>query len=166
MHDNSSALMRSLKGFRRSTPFPLWAIANDVVFDVLMYWPFCVLETVTDQINEVPDLSNGARALAAGGKCSWPLAGFGHLLGSLAVLKQSAIANAKCNRIILETATSHLWRYRVMAHRLLMVRTAARQDGNDATSAPAVAASTSGLPGGCTGRKMPTKQNGTYGHPW
>jgi hypothetical protein len=99
MHDSSSALMRSLKGSTLNTIPALRAIANDVVFDVLMYLTpaFCeaVLETVTEQINELyqtfllvhPDF------LAAGGKCSLA----GHSLGSvicwdlLAVLKQSQI---------------------------------------------------------------------------
>jgi hypothetical protein len=101
MHDSSSALMRSLKGSTLNTIPALRAIANDVVFDVLMYLTpaFCeaVLETVTEQINELyqtfqvvhPDF------LPVGGKCSLA----GHSLGSvicwdlLAVLKQSNIAS-------------------------------------------------------------------------
>jgi DDHD domain len=97
MHDSSSALMRSLKATTLNTIPALRAIANDVVFDVLMYLTpaFCegVLETVTEQINDVystfqvvhPDF------LQSGGKCSLA----GHSLGSvicwdlLAVLKQS-----------------------------------------------------------------------------
>lgn len=97
MHDSSSALMQSLKATTLNTIPALRAIANDVVFDVLMYLTpnFCeaVLETVTEQINELynrfqlvhPDF------LTSGGKFSLA----GHSLGSvicwdlLAVLKQS-----------------------------------------------------------------------------
>lgn len=54
MHDSSTALMRSLNATTLSTIPALRAIANDVVFDVLMYLTpaFCqaVLECVTEQI--------------------------------------------------------------------------------------------------------------------
>ena len=59
MHDSSTALMRSLNATTLSTIPALRAIANDVVFDVLMYLTpaFCqaVLECVTEQIQTLHD---------------------------------------------------------------------------------------------------------------
>lgn len=95
MHDSSTALMRSLNATTLDTIPALRAIANDVVFDVLMYLTpaFCqaVLECVTEQINNLytrfqevhPDFALN------GGKFSF----VGHSLGSvicwdlLAILK-------------------------------------------------------------------------------
>lgn len=96
VHDDSNSLMKSLRATTLTTIPALRAIANDVVFDVLMYLTpaFCsqVLETVTKQICEMyetfckvhPDfiLNGGTITLA------------GHSLGSvicwdlLAVLKE------------------------------------------------------------------------------
>mmetsp|Transcript_224 Transcript_224/g.283 ORF Transcript_224/g.283 Transcript_224/m.283 type:complete len:528 (-) Transcript_224:50-1633(-) len=87
IHNSSSALVSSLKLTTLSTIPGLRAIANDVVFDVLMYMTpaFCetVLECVTDQIN---DIYNGFQKIhpdfiVNGGKCSL----IGHSLGSVIV---------------------------------------------------------------------------------
>jgi phospholipase DDHD2 len=93
VHDSSSMLMKSLRSTTLTTIPALRAIANDVIFDVLMYMTpkFCqsVLECVTDQICE-----HYATFLRVNphfhGKCSL----IGHSLGSvicwdlLAVLQQ------------------------------------------------------------------------------
>jgi hypothetical protein len=87
LHDSSTALMKSLKATTLQSIPALRAIANDVIFDVLMYLTpnFCesVLECVTTQVNEL----YGAFAkvhpgfLPHGGKCSF----IGHSLGSVIV---------------------------------------------------------------------------------
>jgi hypothetical protein len=87
IHNSSSALVRSLRATTLPTIPGLRAIANDVVFDVLMYLTpsFCetVLSCVTNQLN---DLCNGVKTvhpnfLANGGKFSL----IGHSLGSVIV---------------------------------------------------------------------------------
>jgi hypothetical protein len=85
IHNSSSTLVRSLKATTLPTIPGLRAIANDVVFDVLMYLTptFCetVLECVTGQID---DLYHGFQKVHPefvknGGKCSL----IGHSLGSV-----------------------------------------------------------------------------------
>jgi hypothetical protein len=82
VHDSSSTLMRSLRSTTLTTIPALRAIANDVVFDVLMYLTpkFCqsVLECVTEQIcqNYVTFLTVNPHFH---GKCSL----IGHSLGSV-----------------------------------------------------------------------------------
>jgi len=95
MHDSSTALMRSLNATTLDTIPALRAIANDVVFDVLMYLTpaFCqaVLECVTEQINNLYSrfLEVHVDFAAKGGTFSLA----GHSLGSvicwdlLAILK-------------------------------------------------------------------------------
>ena len=85
LHSSSNALMRSVKATTLGTIPALRAIANDVIFDVMMYMTpkFCydVLECVTEQINETyqsfqkvyPDFRQ------KGGKASL----MGHSLGSV-----------------------------------------------------------------------------------
>jgi hypothetical protein len=85
LHSSSNSLMRSVKATTLSTIPALRAIANDVIFDVMMYMTpqFCfdVLECVTEQINSTfqafqkiyPEFS------ANGGKASL----MGHSLGSV-----------------------------------------------------------------------------------
>jgi hypothetical protein len=174
MHDSSSALMRSLKGSTLNTIPALRAIANDVVFDVLMYLTpaFCeaVLETVTEQINELYQTFQTVHPdfLASGGKCSLA----GHSLGSvicwdlLAVLKQSQIqSNPGSSRISPLEAPSD------------GVSVAdddsstAKKDSDDATSAAATASSapatTAAPPVGyqayAQAEHADKAQNGTYG---
>jgi hypothetical protein len=94
IHDSSSSLMRSLQATTLRTIPALRAIANDVVFDVLMYLTpsFCtsVLETVTRQICDLHDRFHRVHPGYGG---TFALAG--HSLGSvicwdlLALLKQS-----------------------------------------------------------------------------
>jgi len=104
MHDSSSSLMKSLQAATLTTIPALRAIANDVVFDVLMYLTpaFCeaVLHTVTDQINELYGAFQQVHPefIPGGGKCSL----IGHSLGSvicwdlLSILKEkSLLAQAK-----------------------------------------------------------------------
>jgi hypothetical protein len=85
IHNSSSTLVRSLQATTLSTIPGFRSIANDVVFDVLMYLTptFCetVLECVTGQIN---DLYHGFEKVHPGfvkngGKCSI----IGHSLGSV-----------------------------------------------------------------------------------
>jgi len=87
LHDSSTALMQSLQATTLQSIPALRAIANDVVFDVLMYLTpnFCesVLDCVTGQVNDLyrafqkvhPDFSK------SGGKTSF----IGHSLGSVIV---------------------------------------------------------------------------------
>ena len=98
LHDSSSSLMKSLRAATLQSIPALRAIANDVLFDVLMYLTpaFChaVLECVTRQIHEMYDkfLQVHPDFISSGGKCSL----VGHSLGSvicwdlLSVLKESA----------------------------------------------------------------------------
>jgi hypothetical protein len=100
MHDSSSSLMQSLKATTLDTIPALRAIANDVVFDVLMYLTpaFCeaVLECVTEQIIELYGTFQQIHSnfLPSGGKCSL----VGHSLGSvicwdlLSILKDTSLA--------------------------------------------------------------------------
>ena len=87
IHSSSSALMKSLKATTLQTIPALRAIANDVIFDVMMYLTpdFCkiVLECVSTQID---DLFHGFQQVhqnfsSDGGKCSL----IGHSLGSVIV---------------------------------------------------------------------------------
>jgi phospholipase DDHD2 len=87
IHNSSSALVRSLRATTLPTIPGLRAIANDVVFDVLMYLTptFCetVLSCVTNQLN---DLYHGVKKvhpdfIVNGGKFSL----VGHSLGSVIV---------------------------------------------------------------------------------
>lgn len=152
MHDSSTALMRSLKGSTLNTIPALRAIANDVVFDVLMYLTpaFCeaVLETVTEQINELYSLFQIVHPdfLPAGGKCSLA----GHSLGSvicwdlLAVLKQSQ-SNADS-----ESSST--------------AKKQAKKDNDDTvTSAAAAAATPLGYQAYAQAEHADKAQNGTYG---
>lgn len=85
IHSSSSSLMNSLKATTLTTIPALREIANDVIFDVLMYLTpnFCydVLECVTDQIIQVDALfqKNNPQFLARGGESSL----MGHSLGSV-----------------------------------------------------------------------------------
>lgn len=102
LHDSSSSLMQSLKAATLDTIPALRAIANDVVFDVLMYLTpaFCeaVLECVTEQINDLYGTFQRVHPefLPTGGKCSL----VGHSLGSvicwdlLSILKDSTMHRA------------------------------------------------------------------------
>ena len=97
VHDESSSLMQSLNATTLASIPALRAIANDVVFDVLMYLTpnFCrqVLETVTSQICSLHEKFNGLHPDFAKRGGSFSLAG--HSLGSvicwdiLAVLKRN-----------------------------------------------------------------------------
>jgi hypothetical protein len=100
LHDSSSSLMQSLKATTLDTIPALRAIANDMVFYVLMYLTpaFCeaVLECVTEQINEIFKTFQQIHPifLPSGGKCSL----VGHSLGSvicwdlLSILKDTSLA--------------------------------------------------------------------------
>ena len=85
IHSSSSALKTTLKASTLQTIPALRAIANDVMFDVLMYltptFTETVLSTVTEQIQDVfrgyLDLNPSFRS--SGGKCSL----VGHSLGSV-----------------------------------------------------------------------------------
>ena len=87
LHDSSSSLMKSLKATTITSIPALRAIANDVVFDVLMYMTptFCesVLECVTQQVNDLYRAFNKVHPdfVDAGGKFSF----IGHSLGSVIV---------------------------------------------------------------------------------
>jgi hypothetical protein len=172
MHDSSSALMRSLKGSTLNTIPALRAIANDVVFDVLMYLTpaFCeaVLETVTEQINELYQIFQTVHPdfLAAGGKCSLA----GHSLGSvicwdlLAVLKQSQSQSQFNNpgssdvsplEVPSDAGVSPI------AHG--ESSTAEKDSDDDATSAPATATTPVGYQAYAQAEHADKAQNGTYG---
>eukprot|EP00980_Cylindrotheca_fusiformis_P007714 scaffold1637_cov108-Cylindrotheca_fusiformis.AAC.3 len=85
IHSSSSELMKSLNAITLRTIPALREIANDVIFDVLMYLTpnFCyeVLECVTDQIISIYEVfkKNNPGFLENGGKCSLT----GHSLGSV-----------------------------------------------------------------------------------
>jgi hypothetical protein len=95
VHDDSNDLMKSLRATTLPTIPALRAIANDVVFDILMYLTpaFCrqVLETVTDQICLMYETFRTIHPQFGGAGSTITLAG--HSLGSvicwdlLAVLK-------------------------------------------------------------------------------
>jgi DDHD domain len=95
VHDDSNDLMKSLRATTLTTIPALRAIANDVVFDILMYLTpaFCqqVLETVTQQINEMYDIFSTVHPQFRNNGGTITLAG--HSLGSvicwdlLAILK-------------------------------------------------------------------------------
>jgi hypothetical protein len=171
MHDSSSALMRSLKGSTLNTIPALRAIANDVVFDVLMYLTpaFCeaVLEVVTEQINELYQTFQTVHPdfLAAGGKCSLA----GHSLGSvicwdlLAVLKQSQESNNPGN--------SHVSPLEAPSDGISSAdgeSSIAKKDSYDATSASSAPAATApttpvGYQAYAQAEHADKAQNGTYG---
>lgn len=83
IHSSSNALMKSLQATTLNTIPALRAIANDVIFDVLMYMTpdFCfdVLDCVTDQIVKMHQLLHSIypEFQQHGGKCSL----IGHSLG-------------------------------------------------------------------------------------
>lgn len=85
VHSSSSALMKSLQAATLKTIPALREIANDVIFDVLMYLTpnFCydVLECVTEQIIQMLALfqKHHPEFVSNGGKCSL----MGHSLGSV-----------------------------------------------------------------------------------
>jgi len=85
IHSSSSSLMNSLHAATLKTIPALREIANDVIFDVLMYLTptFCheVLECVTDQIQSIYEVfkKNHPKFAENGGKCSL----VGHSLGSV-----------------------------------------------------------------------------------
>lgn len=85
IHSSSSALTKSLNAATLPTIPALRAIANEAVFDVMLYITpsFCapILESVTDQITLMYDrfLEINPDFLAEGGKCSL----IGHSLGSV-----------------------------------------------------------------------------------
>ena len=85
LHDASSSLMKSLRATTLQTIPALRAIANDVVFDVLMYLTpaFCqaVLESVTSQLCQyhAKFLQIHPDFVKKGGRCSL----IGHSLGSV-----------------------------------------------------------------------------------
>jgi len=85
IHSSSNELMQSLQATTLTTIPALREIANDVVFDILMYMTpnFCfdVLECVTDQIITTYDMfkKHNPDFLNSGGKCSM----IGHSLGSV-----------------------------------------------------------------------------------
>lgn len=85
VHSSSSSLMKSLKATTLTTIPALRAIANDVIFDVLMYLTpnFCyeVLDCVTDQIIRIDAIfrKNNPHFLSCGGRRSL----MGHSLGSV-----------------------------------------------------------------------------------
>eukprot|EP00978_Attheya_sp_CCMP212_P003395 scaffold7002_cov50-Attheya_sp.AAC.2 len=103
IHSSSNAIMKTLKGTTLQSIPALRAIANDVVFDVLMYLTpeFCqaVLECVTDQINElyVKFKAIHTHFESQNGKCSL----IGHSLGSviawdlLSILKERTEAEQR-----------------------------------------------------------------------
>lgn len=86
VHDSSTALMKSLKATTLHSIPALRAIANDVVFDVLMYLTpqFCqkVLECVTSQINELYEKFQTIHPNFAGEGVTHLI---GHSLGSVIV---------------------------------------------------------------------------------
>ena len=98
IHSSSSSIMKSLNAATLQSIPALRSIANDVIFDVLMYLTptFCesVLESVTAQIDDLYHKFNGVHPdfLSNGGK--WSLVG--HSLGSviawdlLSILKDSS----------------------------------------------------------------------------
>ena len=164
MHDSSSALMRSLKGSTLNTIPALRAIANDVVFDVLMYLTpaFCeaVLETVTKQINELYQTFQTVHPdfLAAGGKCSLA----GHSLGSvicwdlLAVLKQSQLQPKNPEK-------SHVSPPLEVSKSIADGESStAKNDSDGATSAPSAPAPV-GYQAYAQAEHADKAQNGTYG---
>mmetsp|Transcript_19519 Transcript_19519/g.28934 ORF Transcript_19519/g.28934 Transcript_19519/m.28934 type:complete len:680 (-) Transcript_19519:102-2141(-) len=117
IHNSSSALVSSLKLTTLPTVPGLRAIANDVVFDVLMYMTpvFCetVLECVTDQIN---DLYHGFQKVHPhfkkdGGKFSL----IGHSLGSvivwdlLSILKDQTESSSKSGQKCQTSAFSDIF---------------------------------------------------------
>lgn len=85
IHNSSSALVRSLRAATLPTIPGLRAIANDVVFDVLMYLTPTFCETVLDCVTtQIDDLYHGFQKVHPdfvknGGKCSL----IGHSLGSV-----------------------------------------------------------------------------------
>jgi hypothetical protein len=103
IHNSSSALIKSLRATTLQTIPGLRAIANDVVFDVLMYLTPAFCETVLDCVTtQIEELYNGFQKvhpefLNEGGKCSI----IGHSLGSviawdlLSVLKGNAQVSEK-----------------------------------------------------------------------
>jgi hypothetical protein len=85
IHSSSNALMKSLQAATLNTIPALRALANDVIFDVLMYMTpnFCfdVLDCVTDQIIKMHQLVHSIYPdfQQHGGKCSL----IGHSLGTV-----------------------------------------------------------------------------------
>lgn len=97
LHDSSSALMASLRATTITSIPALRAIANDVVFDVLMYMTptFCesVLDCVTAQVNDMHKafIKINPDFVAADGKVSF----IGHSLGSVIVWDLLSILKEK-----------------------------------------------------------------------
>eukprot|EP00815_Leptocylindrus_aporus_P009464 CAMPEP_0116056678 /NCGR_PEP_ID=MMETSP0322-20121206/4157_1 /TAXON_ID=163516 /ORGANISM="Leptocylindrus danicus var. apora, Strain B651" /LENGTH=658 /DNA_ID=CAMNT_0003540541 /DNA_START=143 /DNA_END=2119 /DNA_ORIENTATION=+ len=98
IHSDSKPLMKSLKATTIQSISSLRAIANDVIFDVMMYltpqFAQETLECVTGQISDIYDkfLKVHKHFLRDGGKCSI----IGHSLGS--VITWDLLANLKIHK--------------------------------------------------------------------
>ena len=137
LHDSSSSLMKSLRAATLRTIPSLRAIANDVVFDVLMYMTpaFChaVLECVTRQIHDMYDkfLQIHPDFVASGGKCSL----VGHSLGSvicwdlLSVLKESASPPGAVGGVSVESEKETMGYHAYAGHSEPLSNTAKTQHG-------------------------------------